>query len=142
MGNYNPQYESYYNNMINRKKSNNSYKGNLSNNNSYNHKGSLSNNNYLSGNYFIKRIIRELVCTLLLFVFVIVCRTVHTQKTIEAYNYSKSVINEDYNYKNIIDYAKNIKLSSLQKDITNWMDSIQSKISSSPASNDKIFIDH
>lgn len=141
MGNYNPQYESYYNNMINRKKSSAIYKGNVSNNNSHNYKGSLSNN-YFSGNYFTKRIIRELFCTLLLFIFVIVCRTVHTQKTIEVYNYSKSVINEDYNYKNIIDNMKNIKLNSLQKDITNWINSIQSKISGAAVDNNKIFINH
>lgn len=128
MGSYNPQYENYYNGLANKKR----------NNNAYTYKNSTAQKSILNGKTLVKRIIRELVCTLLLFMFVIVSRTVHTPQITAAYDYSKNAIKDDYNYMNIVDYVKNIKINSIQNGITDWIDIAKNKLTGEKTVNDKI----
>lgn len=128
MGSYNPQYENYYNGLANRKRSNGAYA----------YKNNTAKKGIFTSRNFVIRIIRELVCTLLLFMFVIVCKTVNTPQTKAAYDYSKNAIKTDYDYMIIVNYVKGININSLQDNITNWIDIAKNKITGTKTIDDKI----
>lgn len=103
MGNYNSHYESYYNNITNKK--------NKRNDNYYN-RGSRTKS---KKNFITRRIIQDLCGVLVLFLFILVCKGIVTSPTKAAYKYSKEVVNTNYDYKKLIRKVKSINKSQYIK---------------------------
>lgn len=125
MGNYNTQYQSYYSNMMGKKKNYSGY--------GYNGGGAPQKSSIVNGNFLIRRFTLELLGTLVLFTGVIACRLVVTPETMKAYSYSKETINYNYDYKNIyktlqsVDISK-INITNVQNDIIQQIEMIKTKI--------------
>lgn len=124
MGNYNAQYQSYYNNLVKKQRSMNNFAGE-------NHKRDRKTN------FFVKRLTRELVGVLILFILVLFCKVVVTPKTELIYNYSKEMINKNYDYSIVIDKAKSFKLKDLGAMTVNLMEKVRSTFKSEDILNDK-----
>ncbi|GAA0063013.1 M23 family metallopeptidase [Clostridium sporogenes] len=123
---YNSQYEEYYNSLKNRKTTN------------------LKNNNYMYGQwnnrkessnmkFFQKRIIRDLIGVFLLLIFVLGLKAFSNPKTQMVYNYSKKIVNENYDYKNydykkVINKAKNLDANLVEDKILKYIDTFKSKV--------------
>jgi murein DD-endopeptidase MepM/ murein hydrolase activator NlpD len=130
MGNYNSEYESYYNSL--RKSSNTRYFP------SYNKR---INNNSMGkgkGNYWLSRITRDLVGVLILFIIVLSCKLIVTPKTQAVYNYSKQILNQNYEYTNLKEKCKNIDIKNFQDKITNIIEEIRSKVTGTETVDNKI----
>ena len=123
MGNYNTQYQSYYNNLA---------KGQRGGNNHT----TESNKQNRKMNFFIKILTRQLIGVLILLLFVLICKVVVTPKTQYIYNYSKEVINKQYNYNALIEKAKNIKLKDIEVTTVNFIEKIRNTISEEKMIND------
>lgn len=117
MGNYNTQYRSYYNNLTKRQRGANNF-------------GSESNKKSRKSNFYVKRLTRDLIGVLVLFIFVLVCKVVVTPKTQYAYNYSKKIVNQQYDYSTLIDKAKGVKIKNIQSITVNFIEKVKSTISS------------
>jgi hypothetical protein len=117
MGNYNMQYESYYNNLGRKKRSTNKLFGE-------------SNKKNTILNFYIKRLTRELIGVLVLFTFVLGCKLIVTPKTQYVYNYSKGVINRQYDYSALIKKAKEFEFEDIQAITVNFIENVKSTISS------------
>lgn len=116
MGNYNAEYENYYRNF-----------NGVNKNSSY----SLGGN---STDKIVKKIMQDLIGTLVLFMFAFGCKVIPLSSARYAFNYSKKIVNENYDYKKIISYIynydyKSINLKSIEKTTTDFMEKVQSKIS-------------
>lgn len=131
MGNYNSQYESYYNSMVNKRKNYGGYGYSLQNNKSFN----------LDGKFILKRLMRDLIGVFILFLFVIICKLVVTPQTTAAYNYSKEFVNKSYDYKQIINYVKAFNYNETEEKVTEWLDSIKAKITGGKTLKDKLKTD-
>lgn len=119
MGNYNSEYESYYNSLKNT--------GRATYSPSYNNK-SFSGLKGIGGSHLGKRIIRELSGVLILFIFVIGCRVIVTPETQAVYKSSKEILNENYDYKSLEKKIRTIDLKNLQDNIINAIEQLKSKI--------------
>jgi hypothetical protein len=117
MGNYNMQYQSYYNNLTRKHKGINKISGE-------------SNKNSRMANFFIKRITRELIGVLVLFIFVLFCKVVVTPKTQFVYNYSKEVIDKHYDYSTLINKAKGVEFEDIGSITGNFIEKVKNTISS------------
>ncbi|MCJ7689228.1 MAG: endopeptidase [Clostridiaceae bacterium] len=117
MGNYNTQYQSYYNNLTRKQRGTNKISAD-------------SNNNSILANFFIKRIIRELIGVLVLIIFVLFCKVVVTPKTQYVYNYSKEAISKHYDYSTLINKAKGFQFEDIGSITVNFIDKVKSTISS------------
>lgn len=115
MGNYNSQYESYYSSMVNKRKKYNY---------GINHRESFK----IDGNFFIKRAVRDLIGVFILFVFVLGCKLISTPQTTVAYNYSKSILEQNFDYKTAINAIKNMNAKGIENKITDWIDTTKTKI--------------
>jgi len=116
MGNYNMQYQSYYNNLARKQRGSNKFSND-------------SNKQSRITNFYIKRLTRELIGVLVLFIFVLFFKVVVTPKTQYAYNYSKQAINKQYNYNSLIDKAKGVKIKDVEVITVNFIEKIKSTIS-------------
>jgi murein DD-endopeptidase MepM/ murein hydrolase activator NlpD len=114
MGNYNSQYESYYGSMVNKRKS---YKG-------LNKKSKF----IVDGSFFIKRLQRDLIGIFILFMFVILCKTISTSQTVYAYNYSKAILNRSFDYETAINRLKTLDINSLESKFSDFLDTAKTKI--------------
>ncbi|MBV7273067.1 M23 family metallopeptidase [Clostridium thailandense] len=130
MGNYNSEYESYYNSL----KKNNGARYTPAYNRGFRHSAIERS----KGNYWISRITRDLIGVFILFVFVISCKLVVNPKTQEVYNYSKEVLNQNYDYKDLKINYKNIDLKKIQDKITNTIEEIKSKITGNETFDNRI----
>jgi murein DD-endopeptidase MepM/ murein hydrolase activator NlpD len=118
---YNSQYEEYYNSLKNRKNTN------LRNNN-YICGGSNNKRGNFNGSFFQKRIIRDLVGVLLLLIFVLGIKAFSNPKTQMVYNYSKKIVNENYDYKKVINKAKDLDVNFLEDKFLKHIDTFKSKV--------------
>lgn len=119
---YNSQYEEYYNSLKRRNFSRyQQRKGNSYNNNAFRDSRYKKNN-------FTKRIIRDLLGTFLLFLVVIGVKAIKTPNTQMVYNYSKKIVNENYNYKPLLEKTKNKNFKSLEKEALDYIEKIKNKI--------------
>lgn len=125
MGNYNMQYQSYYNNLARKQKKSKNF-------------GSQNNRQSSESNFYLKRLTRELVGVLVLFIFVIFCKVIVTTQTQQVYNYSKKVINKEYDYKVIVEKLKGIKLEDIEASTIAVIDKIKSTLFNGDTINDKI----
>jgi hypothetical protein len=117
MGNYNTQYQSYYNNLAKKQRGSNNY-------------SSDSKKHGTISNFYIKRLTRELVGVLVLFIVVLILKSVGTPKTQYAYNYSKQVINKQYNYSGLLVKAKGVKFKNVGIMTGNLFEKVKNSISS------------
>jgi len=117
MGNYNTQYQSYYNNLAKKQRGANNF-------------SSESNKQSRITSFYIKRLTRELIGVLALFIIVLALKVVVTPKTKYAYNYSKQVINKQYNYNDLLGKAKGIKFKNVGVITGNFLEKIKNTISS------------
>ncbi|MFD3157629.1 M23 family metallopeptidase [Haloimpatiens sp. FM7330] len=123
MGNYNYQYQNYYNSMANRGKGTS---------------GRVTHTKKNNMNYFTKRIITELTGVLILSLFVLTCKLVVTPKTEAVYNYSKEIVNKNYDYKQIVAKVKGIKFTEIQTQAQEFIDKVISKIKGEDTTKDTI----
>ena len=115
MGNYNTQYQSYYNNLTKKPRGiNNFASGGMG-------QGSL-------WDFYIKRLTRELIGVLLLFILVLICKVIVTPNTQSVYNYSKQAINMKYDYNVLIDKAKGFSIKDIQSLPVNFIEKFKSSI--------------
>lgn len=110
MGYYNSAYESYYKNLANKKKSTNNASP------------------LFSAKRIYRRFLQELIGTLILFTFVITCKIFTNSYTKAAYNYSKSLINQNLDYKAIISKVENIKFKDLGNNFETWFNDVKMKL--------------
>jgi murein DD-endopeptidase MepM/ murein hydrolase activator NlpD len=128
MGSYNSQYESYYSTLINKRKNNGGYRNG----------GYRSNSFKLDGNFFFKRLIRDLIGVFILFVFVITCKFIITPQTEAAYKYSKEVLNKSYDYTVILNSIKNFDIMDVEEKTMDWMENIKVKLTGGQTLKDKL----
>ncbi|MBU3145570.1 hypothetical protein [Clostridium sp. CF012] len=124
MGNYNTQYQSYYNNLAKKQRGTNNF-------------ASESMGQSRIWNFYIKRLTRELTGVLILFIFVIFCKVVVNTTTQSAYNYTKEAINKKYDYSTLIVKAKGFKVKDIEIITVNFIEKIKSTISSEYEVTDK-----
>ena len=115
MGSYNTQYQSYYNNLAKKQRGINKF-------------SSENNKQSWISNFYIKRLIRELVGVLVLFIFVLLLKVVVTPKTQYAYNFSKEVINKQYNYSDLIGKVERIRVKNIETITVNFIDKVKNII--------------
>lgn len=118
MSNYSSQYESYYDSLI-KEKNNNKNKSFIKN---------RINNNSNKGNWYVRRLTRELVGVFILMCFVLTCKVIVTPQTKAAYNYSKQLINQRYDYNKMLAEIKNTNWQSLEDKVVDWIDQLKVKI--------------
>ena len=79
-----------------------------------------------------------MIGVLILFIFIIGCKIIITPQTQSVYNYSKKVLNENYDYGSLIEKTKSIDLNKLQDKITNIIEQIKNKATGGETAKDKI----
>lgn len=112
MGNYNPQYRDYYNSMLNKNNNYSPYYG--------------SNNK--KSNFIVKRITIDLIGVLALFIVVTFCKLVVTPNTQKVYEYSKKIVNENYDYKKAISTVKSFKFNDVKEKSEDYIEKVVNKI--------------
>jgi len=110
VGYYDSEYEKYYGSL--RRKLNYSpyYRERVSNKENYFNK---------KGNYLVRRIIRDLIGVLVLFIFIILCKVASNPQAKSVYNYSKSIINQNYNYSKLKTQLNSININYIEDRIKN-----------------------
>jgi murein DD-endopeptidase MepM/ murein hydrolase activator NlpD len=124
MGNYNNQYEDYYKSL--RKNFNTGYTS------------SQRKRSNGIGEYLLKRLPRDLIGALSLIFVIMLCKLVVTPQTQTVYNYSKSVVNKSYDYKSVFVQVKNLNVVKVEDKVTDWMETLKSKVSGEKTLKDKI----
>ncbi|WP_185650573.1 endopeptidase [Clostridium sp. DJ247] len=130
MGSYESEYESYYNSL--KKNGRAVYSPSYNN---YSKNSGLVSLGINKKGYLIKRIIRDLVGVLLLFIFIISCKIVSMPKTQAVYNYSKNIVNKTYDYKQVEENIRSIDLKQIQYKIMNTIEQFRKRIISNEARN-------
>lgn len=125
MGNYNSEYEDYYNSM--RKKFNHRFTDRK-----------FSEKVKKQGNFFVRRIVMDLAGVFLLCVFVLACKVFVTPNTTAAYSYTKKVVNEYYDYKPLFQKVKDIQPNNIEQKVTDYLDNIKARIKGEKTVEDKI----
>lgn len=128
MGNFNSEYENYYNTIVNKRTNYNGY---------YNRNSEKK----INKNRIIKKIIQDLCGVLVMLIFVFVCKVVVTPQTTAAYKYCKEVVNTNYEYKEIIQQVKDIEVDnskSIQDKVVDFIDKIKSQFTGEETIKNKI----
>lgn len=117
MGHYDSEYEKYYGSL----KGKFNYSPHFYGSRLYNKE------NYFNkkGNYLVKRIIRDLIGVLALFVFMILCKVISNPQTENIYKYSKSIINQNYDYGNLKNQLNNININYIEGKIKDTVNEIR-----------------
>ena len=112
MGSFNQQYDKYYKNL--RSSSN------------FNNRQRRSNDfNTYNVNYFVKRIIRDLIGVSVLLILILTCKTISTPETQTVYNYSKKVVSTNFDYKAAADEIKKINFSAIRIKTADFLEKIK-----------------
>ncbi|KAA8673341.1 endopeptidase [Clostridium sp. HV4-5-A1G] len=101
MGHYDSEYEKYYNSL----------KGKLNYSPYRSRLYDRGNSRTKRTNYLTKRIIRDLAGVLILFVFITTCKLLSNSQSKNVYNYSKKIVNENYDYSKLKAQLKNINVN-------------------------------
>jgi hypothetical protein len=120
MGNYNSQYESYYSKLAG-KKSYNSY----NNNYSYRYNQGKNNAGMFQRGWLAKRFMNELIGVLCLILFAFMCKIVVIPETQMLYEYSKNMVNQDFDYSKFMTKVKNTQYADIQLYVENLIGSIR-----------------
>jgi murein DD-endopeptidase MepM/ murein hydrolase activator NlpD len=133
MGSYNSQYESYYSSMVNKRRN---YGG-------YNYSSKKSNVVFrFDRNFVIRRLTQELIGVFILFTFVITCKLIVTPETKAAYNYSKEVLNTNYEVAKIVTTFKEFDYKNVETKVIEGLESLMIKISGGKSIKDEINMDY
>lgn len=126
MGNFNSEYENYYNTIVNKRTNYNGY---------YNRNSEKKPNK----DRIIKKIIQDLCGVLAMLIFVFVCKLVVTPQTAAAYKYCKEVVNTNYDYNQVVQQVKGIDNSkAIQDKIVDFIDKIRSEFTGEETIKNKI----
>ncbi len=71
---------------------------------------------------------RDLIGVFLLLIFVLGLKAFSNPKTQMVYNYSKKIVNENYDYKKVINKTKDLDVKSLEDKILKYIDTFKSKV--------------
>lgn len=118
MSNYMSEYEEYYKNI--NKKNNDKQKSRYlpinrkSNNHIYDVWGNNEQVKYFSKDYWIRRIIRELLCALVLLTIFIGLKYIKNDYVQKAYVWSRGLITSSFNYDKTIETINNYELGTLK----------------------------
>lgn len=108
MGSFNSQYENYYSTL--------SKRGYGQNKLPYNRQSKMQDSFFNK-----KRLLRtfeiQLIGTLILFLSVFICKFYVNSQTKVIYDYSKSIVNKNFDYKSAILYVKSIDINNVVKDV-------------------------
>lgn len=115
LGNYDSEYQNYYNSL----KGKANY---LPYHEKMRNKGGPF---FQKKNYLTKRITRDLIGILVLFIFVIVCKTIQTPQTKKIYSYSKEIVNKNYDYSKIETQLRNMNINDIRNEAKNVMNRIR-----------------
>jgi hypothetical protein len=128
VGNYNSQYESYYS-KLGAKKSYSSYNGysGYGNGSSYKYNSNKNNRAAINGDYFIKRLMRELMGVLCLFLIIVMCKVYVTPETTSVLKYSKKTVDENLDYAALLKKMGEIRYSDVQAYADNLFKNIRIK---------------
>lgn len=113
MGNYNSQYESYYAKIAGKKNYNGYNSGS-----SYRYNYDKNSGGLLQG-YFAKRFVNELIGVLCLILLVFMCKLVKVPETKMIYEYTKNMVNQDFEYEKLLEKVKNTKYTDVQLYVEN-----------------------
>jgi hypothetical protein len=134
LGIYNTQYESYYSKFTGNKRGYNPYAGNIRGNNRV-------GKSKLNGSYFAKRFLRELIGVFFMLMLVLMCKAIVTPQTMAAYQYSKNIVNTNYDYTYLVDKIKSINITSindLQGKLQDFIETLKIRISGGETIKDKV----
>ena len=141
MGNFNSQYENYYNMLSKRVYGQNKLPYN---------RQPKAEASVFSKRRLLRILEIHLIGTLILFLFAFTCKFYVTPETKVAYNYSKNIVNENFDYKSALSYVKSIDVNNIVKSIRNsnitdfqtkainWIDSIKIKVTGGKTTRDNI----
>lgn len=129
MGSYNSQYESYYSTIINKRRNNKSQHYSQNRN---------SGGFRLDGKFFARRLIQDLIGVVVLSFFVITCKLVVTPHTQMVYNYSKSILDKNYDFISAVQSVKEFNYKTIETSITSWLEEIKIKITGTKSIQEKI----
>ncbi len=115
LGNYDSEYQNYYNSL----------KGRANYSPSYDRVSNTGGFFFQKGNFLVRRIIRDLIGVLVLFIFVIGCKTIQMPQTKSIYSYSKEIVDKNYDYSKIEAQLKNINISDIENGAKNVMNRIR-----------------
>lgn len=116
MSGYNSQYEEYYKGL----KSGRSRNFNF-------YTSSIDRKNKRRPKSIWDKIIKQLIGTAILFFIVILCKLVVTPETKAFYNYSKEVVNKNYDYKKIYSKINTIEFKNAEDEIIKYIEKIKKK---------------
>lgn len=120
MSNFNSEYEKYY-------------KGSVANYTSIKRDKVEKN-----GGFFVRRLTLDLIGTLILFLLLIICRSYKVPQTTFLYTNAKKYVNYTFDYKTLISKASAISLKDIEGKVTNYIDTINSKLWGKQSFQDKI----
>jgi murein DD-endopeptidase MepM/ murein hydrolase activator NlpD len=129
MGNYNSEYESYYNSMVNKKKGRN-YADSKKITNGRASKGVVVSfiSNLFNKQRIFRRVVQELIGGLLLFSVLIFCKSnVNTSSKI-VYTYSKQVVHQNLDFKELhsgLTKVKTLNLNNFQSKASDFIEKIK-----------------
>ena len=116
MSGYNSQYEEYYKVIKNGRNRNFDF-----------YRGSTSRNNKRKPRSMWDKLIKQLIGTAVLFLIVIICKLIVTPETKAFYNYSKEVVNKNYNYKKIYSKINTVQFKNLEDEFIKYVEKIKKK---------------
>lgn len=121
MGNFNSQYQDYYSTLRGKQKG-----------------VKVLKDSSAKANRVYKRVLRDLIGALILFVLVLGCKTISTNNTLAVYNYSKKVVNENYDMTRVKESLCKLNFIGLQDKIRNLLEEAKAKITGEKPYNEKI----
>lgn len=125
MGSYNSQYQSYYSALQRGRRNGRNY--------------SKGTSKAFDKNFFVKRMLQELIGVLCLFFVVLICKAVKVQQTTEFYDYCKKMVVYNYDYKALFDSAKKVNINELNDTIENYIDKLKSQITGEKTIKEKVY---
>ncbi|CDI50252.1 M23 family metallopeptidase [Clostridium tetani] len=116
MSGYNSQYEEYYKGLRNGKGGNFDF-----------YRGATNGNRKRKPKSIWDKFIKQLIGTAVLFSIVILCKLIVTPETKAFYNYSKEIVNKNYDYKKIYSKINTIQFKDLEDELIGYIEKIKKK---------------
>lgn len=129
MGNYNSEYENYYNTMLNKGKGRN-YSNSKKASDGISFKGIRVSfiSNLFSKKRIFRRVFQELIGGLILFIVLIFCKSNVLAGSKTVYNYSKQIVHQNLDLKELqsdLGKVRNLKLDNFQTKASDFMERIK-----------------
>ena len=142
MGNYNSEYESYYNTLVSNKRGKNhsSPKKTLRSRRGIG-LGTSFISNLFSKERIFRRVIQELAGGLLLFIVLIFCKSNVMDQSKTVYTYSKQVVHQNVNFKQVntgLSNVKKLKLEDFKTKASDYIEEIKTNLTGGLSVKEKI----